>query len=257
MRISRPLVAAVLLASLAACSDGAQQPVTQQTTATAAQPTLTITSPATGTTVKGNVVDLTLATTNFSVVAADGDTSGKTGHLHAFIDREPVAAGAAIPREAGIVHFATTTLRIPGLSVGAHKISVVLGDGTHTRIGSAVAVVDVTVAGPSLDASAPATVAAGAAVPVTVKVEGFTVVKADGDVSGKTGHLHLFVDRDPVAAGTVVPKEDGIIHSADAVTSVPGLAAGEHTIWVVAGDGAHKAFDPLIADKVVVTVATS
>ena len=37
--------------------------------------------------VKGNVVSLDLASTGLTIVKADGDTSGKTGHYHVFIDR--------------------------------------------------------------------------------------------------------------------------------------------------------------------------
>ena len=32
------------------------------------------------------------------------------------------------------------------------------------------------------------------------------------------------------------------------------LAAGEHTIWIVVGDGTHTAFKTPVRDKVVVTV---
>jgi hypothetical protein len=36
--------------------------------------------------------------------------------------------------------------------------------------------------------------------------------------------------------------------------TVSGLEKGEHTIWVVLGDGTHKAFDPPVIDKLTVTV---
>jgi hypothetical protein len=44
----------------------------------------------------------------------------------------------------------------------------------------------------------------------------------------------------------------GIIHSASSPIHVGGLPAGEHTLWVVLGDGAHTPFDPPVMDKVVV-----
>ena len=90
---------------------------------------------------------------------------------------------------------------------------------------------------------------------LTVKVEGVTLAKADGDTSGKTGHLHVFVDRDPTAAGQPIPKEAGVIHTTDTTISVPDLAPGEHTLWVVLGDGNHFPFAPAVLDKVTVTVA--
>lgn len=244
--------AGVGLAALAllavACSDKAT------TKPSAAASTVKIASPATGSTVKGNVVTLDLTVAGITIVKADGDTSGRTGHFHVFIDRDPVAAGATIPKEPGIVHSIDDPLAIPGLKTGEHRLVVVLGDGAHQRIGSAQAEVRVKVEGPSLDASAPATVAVGQSVAVQVTVEGVTLVKADGDASGSTGHLHLFVDRVPTAAGQAIPKEDGIIHSADSTVMVDGLAAGEHVIWVVLGDGNHLPFAPLVADKITVTV---
>jgi len=110
--------------------------------------------------------------------------------------------------------------------------------------------------GPSVDASAPAKVAAGQPVPVTIKVEGIKLVKADGDKSGRTGHLHLFIDRDPTPAGQPIPTgQADIIHSAATEVPVPNLAAGKHTIWVVAGDGTHTPLSPAAQDKVTVTVS--
>jgi len=242
------LVLAALAIATAACGDSKDA-----TPSTA--PTLRIVSPAAGTTVRGNVVTLDLVVNGVSIVKADGDTSGRTGHFHVFIDREPVAAGAVIPKEPGIVHSADDPLTIPGLRIGEHRFVVVLGNGAHQRIGDAKAEVTVKVGGPSVDASAPATVKAGEAVPVQIAVEGVTLVKADGDTSGTTGHLHLFIDQAPTAAGQVIPKIDGIIHTAETTVSIPGLAAGEHVIWVVLGDGNHMPFTPAVADKIIVTVS--
>lgn len=126
-------------------------------------------------------------------------------------------------------------------------------DATTTE---APAVATTALKGASVDASAPATVAAGQPVPVTIKVEGLTLVKADGDTSGTTGHLHLFVDREPTPAGQPIPTgQADIIHSAATEVPVPNLAAGEHTIWVVAGDGTHTPLNPAVKDKVTVTVS--
>lgn len=203
--------------------------------------------------VKGNVVTLNLTATGLEIVKPDGDTSGKTGHFHIFVDREPVAAGETMPREPGIVHSFDPATKIHGLSAGSHTFTVVLGNGSHQRLGDAQARATVEVAGPSLDASAPATVAAGAPVPLTIKLAGATVVKADGDTSGKTGHFHVFIDRDPILTGPI-PKEAGIIHTIESSVAVPGLAAGEHTIWVVFGNGVHTSLKDPVMDKVTVTV---
>lgn len=203
--------------------------------------------------VGGNVVTLNLTAKGVRIVKADGDTTGKTGHFHVFIDREPPAAGATIPKEAGIVHSIDAATKITGLSVGSHTFTVVLGNGVHQRIGDAQAKATVQVDGPSVDASAPATVAAGAPVPVAFKLTGATVAPANGDTSGKTGHFHLFIDRDPILTGPI-PKEAGIVHTIESSYAVTGLAAGEHTIWVVLGNGVHTSLEEPVMDKVTVTV---
>jgi hypothetical protein len=241
------LILAALALLAAACGD------TARTTAQNG-PSLTISSPRTGSITQGNVVRLDLEATGIDIVKADGDTSGKTGHYHVFIDREPVAAGALIERAAGIVHSADDPVVLTGLSVGYHTFTVVLGDGGHRRIGNASARTQVEVKGPSVDATAPATSAAGQPLSVDVTVQGVTLIAADGDVSGKTGHLHVFVDRDPTTAGQAIPKEAGIIHTAATPITVEGLTTGEHTIWVVLGDGVHVPFAPMVADKLTVTV---
>ena len=69
-------------------------------------------------------------------------------------------------------------------------------------------------------------------------------MKADGDTSGRTEHVHVFVDREPTPAGRATPVEAGIIHSAETRIEVPNLVPGEHTLWVVAGDGTHSPLTP-------------
>lgn len=249
IRTIRLVLGLALALAATACGGGETVPKAS----TAAGPGVSVLEPADGTTQKGNVVTLVLRANGAQVVKADGDTSNKTGHYHVFIDRDPVAAGAVIPKEKGIVHSADFRVVIPGLSAGVHTFSVVLGNGAHERFGDAT-VVNVTLGGPSLDASAPATVKVGQAITLTTKVDGVVIVKADGDASGRSGHFHIFIDRAPALAGEVIPKETGIVHTTETTHSLAPLAKGEHTIWIVLGDGAHKAFNPLVADKVVVTV---
>ncbi|HUQ40132.1 MAG TPA: DUF4399 domain-containing protein [Acidimicrobiales bacterium] len=219
------------------------------------KPALDIVSPAQGTKVAGNTVDLKLTVRGITIVKADGNTSGESGHFHVFIDREPNAVGQAIPNEPGIVHSAENPIKLSGLGVGRHTLTVVLGDGAHHRmLGDVKSSVSVDVAGPSVDASAPTKVTSGQDVVLEMKVQGVTLVKADGDRSGATGHLHVFVDRDPTASGSPIPQDSSIIHTTETTVRIPGLAAGEHTFWVVVGDGAHVPLDPPVRDRVVVTV---
>jgi hypothetical protein len=248
------LLIAVLALVGAACGDDDDDPTAATTTTTVEGPTVRIMSPTDGTSVKGNVVVLDLETDAVEIVKADGDTSGESGHFHVFIDKEPVAPGATIEKVPGIVHSTENPLRLTGLTPGKHTFVVVLGDGAHQRIGSAQDSVEVTVEGPSLDATAPPTVAAGQPLSIDVTVDGVELVKPDGDTSGRTGHLHVFIDKEPTPGAPIPAGDPTIIHSATAPITVNGLAAGEHTIWVVLGDGTHVPFDPAVADRLTVTV---
>lgn len=224
--------------------------VTTTTSATRqkGETSLTIMSPEDGAKVKGNVVTLDLDVDGLRIVKADGDTSGETGHYHVFIDKAAVRTGQVIPREADVVHSTEDPLRITGLSVGTHQLTAVLGDGAHTRIGDSEAAISVTVQGPSVDASAPATAAAGTPVKVTSEVEDLQIVRGGQ-------HLHLLVDKELPAPGTPIPQGDpSIIHTPDLSTDVANLTPGEHVIWVVVGDAAHVPLDPPVADRVTVTV---
>jgi hypothetical protein len=246
------LAAALALVTAACGGDDADK---ASTATTAGGPTLSITSPASGAHVGGNTVSLALDTTGIDIVKADGDTSGTTGHFHVFIDTDPVKAGEAIAKTPQIVHSADNPVVIPGLTVGDHTLRVVYGNGAHMRIGNATDSVKVHVDGPELDATAPATLTAGQDLSIDVVVKGVTLVRADGVTDQTTGHLHAFVDKPPVAPNAVIPSGDPqIIHSATSPIVVTGLAAGEHTIWIVLGDGAHVAFKNPVRDKIVVTV---
>jgi hypothetical protein len=252
------LVAFAVLALLAAsCGGDDTNSDTASTTPTGVpQQKLAITSPTAGARIAGNTVSLAINTSGITIVKADGDTSGKSGHFHVFVDVDPVAPGEAIGKTPQIVHSADNPIVIAGLSVGDHTLRVVYGDGAHVRLGNAQDSVKVHVDGPTLDATAPATLTAGQPLSIDVAVSGVSLVKADGDTTGKTGHLHAFVDVPPVAPGALIPSgNDAIIHSATSPIVIQGLAPGEHTIWIVLGDGTHTAFKDSVRDKIVVTVA--
>ena len=89
---------------------------------------------------------------------------------------------------------------------------------------------------------------------LTMKVGGVTIVAPNGDTSGSTGHFHVFIDREPVAEGKTIPKEDGIVHSADNPIRVTGLSPGEHELTVVLGDGNHNRIHGDLEADTMVTV---
>ncbi len=253
MRRRAIVLIGVLALVAAGCGDDDDGEATATTTVGEAR--ISIVSPANGASIKGNVVPLDLTATGIQIVKADGDESGRTGHYHVFIDKEPVAAGQTIEKAPGIVHDAADPVRVMGLKNGKHTLTVVLGDGIHKRIGTAQAKVEVTVEGPSVDATAPATIAPGQPLSIDVAVEGVELVKADGDTSGKTGHLHAIVDKEVTPGQTIPLNDPAITHSATAPIVLNGLTPGEHTIWIVVGNGNHVPLDPPVMDKLTVTVS--
>jgi hypothetical protein len=259
------LCATVMLAG--ACSKSTQtsgssaSPTASASASPTAAPTLRLSTAPTATAVSGNTATIALDASGIRIVAPDGDTSGKTGHFHVFIDKEPVAAGQTIPKGPGIVHTAENPIYLTGLTDGDHKLAIVLGDGVHRRIGDALVIQTIKVTGPTVHLTAPATVAAGQPVTVTATVEGVKLVKAADDKSakdGSTGHLHIFVNKSPVAPGgaPIASGDPAIIHTAATTTVIPAalLKAGDNTIWVELGYADHTPFSPEIVDKVVVTV---
>jgi hypothetical protein len=244
-----PLAALALGLVVSGCGDddggGRASPAPSALTPSAP---LSFTSPP-APSVAGNVATFELAANGVGIVAANGDTSGKTGHFHVFVDRPVPGPGEVIPSDPGIIHTTDNRVTLSGLTTGRHGIAVVLGDGTHRRLGSDAVEADVMVQGPSVMLSAPATVAAGEPVTIEARVDGLRLTPADGDRSGRTGHLHFFVDRPPTPADQPIPREDGIIHTTETTVSIPGLASGPHTVWVVAGDGVHAPLTPSVMAK--------
>lgn len=83
---------------------------------------------------EGDDVQVQLSSEGVDIVAADGDTSGESGHFHVLVDPEaPPQAGDTVPEseEGKIYHTAEQSLTIEGLEKGEHIIWVVLGDGAH------------------------------------------------------------------------------------------------------------------------------
>ena len=242
-------------------SGSSASPTASASASASASPTLQLSTAPTATVVSGDTATIALVVSGIKIVAPDGDTSGKTGHFHVFIDKDPVPAGTIIPHASGIVHTEENPIQLTGLTDGDHKLVIVLGDGVHRRIGDSQVTQSIKITGPTVHLTAPATAVAGQSVTVTATVEGVKLVTAAADLShkdGTTGHLHIFVNKDPVAPGGVpIPSGDpAIIHTAATKTAIPAtlLKTGNNTIWVELGYADHTPFNPEIVDKVVVAV---
>ena len=100
--------------------------------------------------------------------------------------------------------------------------------------------------------------AEGATVASPVKIvmgaEGITVQKA-GELAYGTGHHHLIVDGQGIAAGEVVPKDETHIHFGDGSTETTvELAPGAHTLTLQFADGLHRSYGPAMSATINVTV---
>ena len=96
----------------------------------------------------------------------------------------------------------------------------------------------------------------GSVVNVFLESSGIEIVPADDDESTDRGHYHIFVDREPVEEGEVIPNAPDVIHTADSGAVLTGLSDGEHTIWAVLGDGKHQRITSAI-DSVTITFKRS
>ena len=127
-------------------------------------------------------------------------------------------------------------------------------DGDEDAATATTATTTQAVAGPKIEATAPATIAEGETLNIDVVATGVTIVKADGDTSGTTGHFHAFVDKEPVAGQAIPIGDPKIIHWAASPIPVTGLTEGKPTIRIVLGNGSHVPFDPPVTDELTVTV---
>lgn len=92
---------------------------------------------------------------------------------------------------------------------------------------------------------------------VTVQLSTDVELREAGDMTGGTGHHHLYLDADLTPPDQPVPTVPGeIIHMGDASTSYTfeDVEPGEHRIITVVADGAHVPLQPWVVDTVTFTV---
>ena len=93
--------------------------------------------------------------------------------------------------------------------------------------------------------------------PVKVQMEatGVAIEPAAQGVKPNSGHFHIIVDGDCVAAGQVVPSDLTHIHygMAQKEAEIP-LTPGEHTLCLQVADAMHTATD--LTEKITITVGS-
>jgi hypothetical protein len=80
-------------------------------------------------------------------------------------------------------------------------------------------------------------------------------IKPAGPVEAGSGHHHVLIDGQPIASGTVVPKDETHLHFGQGQTEADiALATGEHTLTLQLADGIHRSYGPELAATIKIHV---
>jgi hypothetical protein len=89
---------------------------------------------------------------------------------------------------------------------------------------------------------------------VKFAVTGMTVAPA-GDTSINTGHHHLLINAEGVAAGQVVPADERHIHFGKGQTeTLVTLPSGQYTLTLQFANGLHQSYGEMMRKSIHVTV---
>ena len=92
----------------------------------------------------------------------------------------------------------------------------------------------------------------------TFGYENFIIeARGEGEIHEGAGHHHLGVNTECLPAGVAIPEADPWVHFGDgSATMEMQLAAGEQTLTIQIGDGAHVTLDePGLCQTITITVA--
>jgi hypothetical protein len=90
-------------------------------------------------------------------------------------------------------------------------------------------------------------------VKVVMGIEGMEV-KPAGELVIGTGHHHILIDGEPLAKGTLVPKDDMHIHFGNGDTEAEiNVPSGEHTLTLQFANGAHFSYGEQMSATITVT----
>ncbi len=89
---------------------------------------------------------------------------------------------------------------------------------------------------------------------VKFAVTGMTVAPA-GDTSINTGHHHLLINAEGIAAGQVVPADERHIHFGKGQTeTLVTLPSGQYTLTLQFANGLHQSYGEIMRKSIHVTV---
>lgn len=203
----------------------------------AGNPTITLTSPATGAVISGNSITVGVAPQNFTFSCAlvgKPDVPG-VGHWHLHVD------GNLVDFECGTAHL----LSLAALTPGAHTLTAVLSTNGHMELTNPEASVTIPFTYqptlPTIQVQAPTVVDQNSQFKVHVNWTNFTTSE---DFFGKElipgyGHWHLYID------GYKTDAMTEMMHMVDMGTAntdtlnTTGLTPGPHTVWARLVDNHH------------------
>jgi hypothetical protein len=95
------------------------------------------------------------------------------------------------------------------------------------------------------------------AVAVKMGVEGIEL-KPAGPVEAGSGHHHILIDVEPIAAGTVIPMDEQHVHFGKAQTEATlALTPGPHRLSLQFADGVHRSYGPQLAATIAVSAVAA
>ena len=226
----------------AAAPEGAEQEETVPTEVYFLQPTTAAIVPPTFV-VKMGAVGVT--------VDPSGEVIPESGHMHILVDTDFIPAGEIIPTDEQHLHFGDGSLEAElTLTPGEHTLHLQLADGLHTALegdeyrDTIIVFVEEDAAGQSVAFFDPldgTTVTSPFEVVMTATG---LVIEPSGEVNDDSGHFHILVDTDFIAAGEIIPTDEVHLHYGQGQTSVSlELEPGEHTLRLQFADGLHTALD--------------
>lgn len=200
-----------------------------------------------------------------TVTPAGQDLGDPTkGHHHLIIDGETAPQGEVVPADDTHIHYGKGQTETElTLAPGKHVLRLNFADGAHGSYGPQltssinVEVVALPNPPPKVFFKAPAEAAkVKSPVKVVFGLEGMGIKPAGEIVGDKTtGHHHVIIDGDPVAAGKMVPMDARHIHFGGGQTEAElTLPAGKHTLTLQFADGAHISYGPGMSSTVNIEV---
>ena len=86
-------------------------------------------------------------------------------------------------------------------------------------------------------------------------LDGMSLDTANGKIKPASGHHHILIGLDSIAAGTVVPKDSTHLHFGNAQSQAEvKLAPGKHKLTLQLADALHRSYGSKLTSSVTINV---